>query len=137
MEGDYNMFFDEFKPYWITFISNTDPTVDKVFNNLEWRSVSYDAEGNYIPYDTFDTLRVWHEHQDTGCVSLEDKKDAPSILKKKFNAFRTFVPRDYKGVWSLQGMQRIRNPWAYIRLAKTQENTNQMIFTDLNVDFFE
>lgn len=136
-EGDYNMFFGEFKPYWITFISNTDPTMDKVFNNLEWRSVSYDAEGNYIPYDTFDTLRVWHEHQDTGCVSLEDKKDTPSILKKKFNAFRTFVPRDYKGVWSLQGMQRIRNPWAYIRLAKTQENTNQMIFTDLNVDFFE
>ena len=136
-EGDYNMFFDEFKPYWMTFIANENPTRDKIFNNLEWRSVVYDKDGNYLPYSTFDTMRIWHEHQDTGCINLKDNIGIPSSLKKKFNAFRTYIPRDAKGLWSPPNMQRIRNPWTYIRLAKIEENTDQMIFTDLNVDFFE
>lgn len=136
-EGDYNMFFDEFKPYWMTFIANENPIKDKIFNNLEWRSVVYDKDGNYLPYSTFDTMRIWHEHQDTGCINLKDNIGIPSSLKKKFNAFRTYIPRDAKGLWSPPNMQRIRNPWTYIRLAKIEENTDQMVFTDLNVDFFE
>lgn len=136
-EGDYNMFFDEFKPYWMTFIANENPTKDKIFNNLEWRSVVYDKDGNYLPYSTFDTMRIWHEHQDTGCINLKDNIGIPSSLKKKFNAFRTYIPRDVKGEWSPPNMQRIRNPWTYIRLAKIEENTDQMIFTDLNIDSFE
>ena len=135
--GKYNTFFGEFKPYWMTFIANADPMNDKVFNNLEWRSVAYDESGCYLPYSTFDTMRVWHEHQDTGCTPIRDDIGIPSLLKKKFNAFRTFIPRDMRGLWSLPGLDRIRNPWAYVRLAKTQENTDQMIFTDLNIDFFE
>jgi len=136
-EGDYNMFFGEYKPYWMTFIANSDPTMDKVFNSLEWRCNTYDKDGNFLPYGTFDTMRIWHEHQDTGCVNLKDDIGIPSSLKKKFNAFRAYVPRDVKGAWSIPNMQRIRNPWTYIRLAKTEENTDQMVFTDLNVDFFE
>ena len=135
--GKYNTFFGEFKPFYMTFIANADPMNDKVFNNLEWRSVSYDEDGCYLPYATFDKLRVWHEHQDTGIVELKDDFGMPSVLKKKFNAFRTFVPRDMKGVWAPPGMDRIRNPWAYIKLGRCTENTDQTIFTDLNIDFFE
>lgn len=129
--GDYNKFFGEKKGYSLTFVANADPTMDKVFNNLEWRSTSYNGT-TYLSHNTFDTLKVWHEHQDTGDVTLNDTVGLPTSLKKKFNAFRAFIPRDktYK-------MNRIRNPWIYIKLSKEHPDKEKMMFTDLNVDFFE
>lgn len=141
--GPYNMFFGEFKPYWLGFVSNADATIDKVFNTLEWRTVDYtniDAEvegsGTLAPMSTFDTLRVWHEHQDTGNVELTNVSGRPSTLKKKFNVFRSFVPRDIKGHWAQSGRDRIRNPWAFIQLSRYKENTDMMQFTELSVDYF-
>ena len=139
--GPYNSFFGEFHPYWLTFIANADPSVDKVFNNLEWRTMSYtdaDGESGYLsPMSTFDTVRVWNDHQDTGDVALTTELGKPSVLKKKFNAFRTCVPRDKRGDWALAGRDRIRNPWAYIQLSRYKENYDFTIFTDMAVDYFE
>ena len=139
--GPYNSFFGEFHPYWLTFIANADPNMDKVFNNLEWRTMSYtdaDGESGYLsPMSTFDTVRVWNDHQDTGDVALTTELGKPSVLKKKFNAFRTCVPRDKRGDWALAGRDRIRNPWAYIQLSRYNENYDFTIFTDMAVDYFE
>ena len=129
--GDYNKFFGEKKGYSLTFVANADPTMDKVFNNLEWRSTSYNGD-NYLSHNTFDTLKVWHEHQDTGDITLNDSVGLPTSLKKKFNAFRAFVPRD-----KAHKMNRIRNSWTYIKLSKEHPDKEKMMFTDLNVDFFE
>ena len=135
--GNYNYFFGTYKPYWLTFVSNDDPTVDKVFNNLAWRSEVYDANDEYKPFGTFDTLRVWHEHQDTGEVALQDIPAKSSILKKKMNVFRTYVPRNKKRDWLHSNMDRIRNTWAKIQLKKTNENTDRQEFFDLDVNYFE
>jgi hypothetical protein len=141
--GQYNEIFGEFKPFWLTFISNTDPDVDKVFNTLDWRTITYTdlttngEQGILAPFTTFDTLRVWHDHQDTGDVSLTIEKDKPSILKKKFNVFRSIIPRDMRGDWSTTGRQRIRNTWTYIKLGRYQENYDYTVFSDLGVNFFE
>ncbi len=140
--GDFNMFFGTFRPYWLTFVSNSDPTVDKVFNSLAWRSFDYsdvtsDFQGDLQPLRTFDTLHIWNDHQDSGEVELTNIPGKPSPLKKKFNVFRTQVPRDKEGLWSNKGLNRIRNTWAYIQLARNQENTDMLIFNDLDVDFFE
>ena len=141
--GEHNMFFDVYKPYWLTFISNTDPTVDKVFDNLAWRTFDYseysddDKKGILQPLTTFDTLRVWHDHQDTGDVELTNTPNKPSPLKKKFNVFRAVVPRDRLGLYAKAGRDRIRNTWSYIQLSRYNENTDLMAFTDLEVDFFE
>ena len=139
--GQYNMFFGVFKPFWITFISNANPTIDKVYNNLAWRSESFsnpnnDSTGVIEPRSTFDTLRVWNDHQDSGEVSLEDIDNKPSSLKKKFNVFRAFVPRDKLGSWNGKGMNRIRNPWTYIQLKRQTQNTELLQFHDLDVDYF-
>lgn len=135
-KGDYNMFFGEFKPYWITFVANSDPTVDKVFNTLSWRTTDYD--GDFLqPLRTFDTLRVWNDHQDSGPVDLVQIPNKPSQLKKKFNVFRALVPRDKFGEWAGKGMNRIRNTWTYIQLKRRMQNTDRMTFNDLEVDFFE
>jgi len=60
-KGDYNMFFNEFKPFSITFIENSEETEPKVFNNIEFRSDSWDKDGNLVN-DTFNTLEVWNEY---------------------------------------------------------------------------
>ena len=141
--GEHNMFFDSFKPYWLTFISNTDPTVDKIFDNLAWRTFDYseyneeDKSGILQPMTTFDTVRVWHDHQDTDDVSLVNVPGKPSPLKKKFNVFRALVPRDRLGLYAKAGRDRIRNTWTYIQLSRYKANTDLMVFNDLEVDFFE
>ena len=135
--GQYNMFFGQYRPYWLTFISNTDPTTDKIFNNLSWRTFDYNSEGDLQPLATFDTVRVWNDHQDTGEVSLVDTKCKPTNLKKKFNVFRALVPRDGQGVWKGKGMNRIRSVLAYIKLSRNHPNVDKMIFGDFDVDFFE
>lgn len=141
--GEHNMFFDVYKPYWLTFISNTDPTVDKIFDNLAWRTFDYseysdeDKKGILQPMTTFDTVRVWHDHQDTGDVDLINTPGKPSPIKKKFNVFRALVPRDRLGLYAKAGRDRIRNTWSYIQLSRYKENTDLMLFTDLEVDFFE
>lgn len=135
--GQYNMFFGQYKPYWLTFISNTDPTTDKVFNNLSWRTFDYNSNGDLQPLSTFDTVRVWNDHQDTGEVPLIDINGKPSNLKKKFNVFRALVPRDTHGIWGGKGLNRIRGVLAYIKLSRGHCNTDKMIFGDFDVDFFE
>ena len=139
--GDYNTFFGEFKPYWLGFVANADPTYDKVFNTLEWRTIDYtdvndEGQGTLAPLATFDTVRVWNNHQDTGNVELINTPGKPSVLKKKFNVFRSWVPRDKKGQWAPSGRDRIRNPWTYIQLSRYKENTDLMQFTDMSVDYF-
>lgn len=129
--GDYNRIFGQFEPYSITFVSNADPTYDKVFNNLEWRSAVY-ANGTYQPHKTFNRMRIWHEYQDTGLQTVSHVAYAPSVMKKKFNAFRVQIPRD-KNHW----MDRIRNTWAYVKLEQTADgNTDFMRFSDLCIDYF-
>lgn len=139
--GKYNMFFGVFKPFWITFISNANSTIDKVYNSLAWRSESFsnpnnDSTGIVEPRSTFDTLRVWNDHQDSGEISLEDTNNKPSSLKKKFNVFRALVPRDRLGSWNGKGMNRIRNPWTYIQLKRQTQNTELLQFHDLDVNYF-
>ena len=139
--GNYNSFFGEVKPYWLTFISNTDPTVDKIYNTLDWRSTTYTNTdgvfGTLKPLDTFDTVRVWNDYQDTLQTSLELKAGASSNLKKKFNVFRAQIPRDKRAELTSSQRDRIRSPWAYVQLAKVKPNYDLMVFNDLTVNFFE
>ena len=139
--GDYNYFFDDFKPFWLTFVSNIDPTVDKIFDNLEWRSTVYtqaDGDAGVLkPLDTFDSLRIWNEYQDTQQSSLFMNIGSPSPLKKKFNVFRAQIPRDKRAELTRHSRDRIRSPWAYIQLSKTIPNKDMMIFNDMSVGIFE
>lgn len=140
---DYNSFFGSDKPYWMTFIANSNPTMDKVFNNLEFRADMWDGE-TFVPLETFDRLQVWNEHQNTGEVTLTTASSGiPSNLKKKFNVWRINVPRDMtKGADGKPinfGMNRIRNPWAYINLKCSKEQASEhrrLQFTDLLVNYF-
>ena len=129
-EGDYNMFFGVYQPFYTTVIANPDMPVDKIFNNLEFRSDSWDKNGNLLN-TTFDTLTVWNEYQQ-GTSTLNNILGKPSNLKKKFRIWRANIPRD-----KTNGRDRMRNPWLYIKLSMEEENVNKTVLHDMIVHYFE
>nr|DAO75859.1 MAG TPA: stabilization protein [Crassvirales sp.] len=128
-EGDYNMFFNRYCPFYTTVIANPDMAVDKIFNNLEFRADSW--KGTTLLNTTFDTLTTWNEYQ-TGTSTLNNILGRPSELKKKFRVWRANIPRA-----SSNGRDRMRNPWLYVKLSMEGENTNKTILHDMIVHYFE
>ena len=129
-EGDYNMFFGVYQPFYTTVIANPDMSVDKIFNNLEFRSDSWDKNGNLLN-TTFDTLTVWNEYQQ-GTSTLNNVLGRPSDLKRKFRIWRANIPRA-----KANGRDRMRNPWLYIKLSMEKENVNKTVLHDMIVHYFE
>jgi hypothetical protein len=129
--GNYNEFYGEIKPYHLTIISNEDPQVDKVFTNLDYRADFFDSNNNYLENESFDTLEVWNEYQ-RGKETLKYSKFRPSNLKKKFRMWGANIPRDKKNK-----LDRMRNPWLYIKLSKENPGTTKMELHDLVVKYLE
>lgn len=129
-EGDYNMFFDSYQPFYTTVIANPDITSDKIFNNLEFRADSWDKNSKLLN-TTFDKLYTWNEYQ-SGESKLNNVLGRPSDLKKKFRVWRANIPRSKSN-----GRDRMRNPWLYIKLAMEEENTNKTLLHDIVVHYFD
>ena len=128
-EGEYNMYFNKYQPFYTTVIANPDMAVDKIFNNLEFRADSW--EGTTLLNTTFDTLTTWNEYQ-SGTSTLNNILGRPSELKKKFRVWRANIPRAKSN-----GRDRMRNPWLYVKLSMEGENTNKTILHDMVVHYFE
>lgn len=128
-EGNYNIYFNEFDDYYVTYIVNPDGKSDRIFNNIEYRADSWD--NNILTDSTFDTLDVWNEYQ-KGTTQLTNIKYKSSSLKKKFRIWRANIPRDNNNK-----LDRIRNPWIYLKLSKSSENTLRTELHDLIVYYFE
>jgi hypothetical protein len=130
-EGKYNNFFTGVHPSSITFVSNADVLLDKLFTNLESRVDFYDQYGNLQHDVFFDTLRVWNEYQDTDYddyitfgerykeerTTILNHKTFPyssagvgSNVKKKFRIWRVDIPRSSKKKEIMVGgvMQTVR-----------------------------
>ena len=132
-KGEYNKFFNEYKPFKLTFISNADSSLDKIFTNIDIRADFYN--NNLEHRKLFDYIRVWNEFQDSGKVPLTFSNAKPSNLKKKFRIWRVTIPRD-----KTNKLNRIRNTWTKIELGmndikKNDENIN-MILHDLGVQYY-
>ena len=125
-KGDYNSFYNEIKPYYVTWIANPEPMKDKVFNNLDFRSDTY--SGDTLLNRTFDTLEVWNEYQ-RGKSKLTNTIGRPSSLKRKFRIWRAQIPRHNNG------LQRMRNPWCYIKLSMDNPSNYKTIFYDATLTY--
>lgn len=123
--NDYCKFFGEYKGYGMTLVANAEPQRDKIFTNMEFRAtVEGEGEpdattGKYEPYLPFNHIHTWNEYQE-GSADLKHFKGIPSMrhfkgtdtaLKRKFRIWRCDIPRD-----SQRKMDRMRNPWQYIKL---------------------
>ena len=137
--GDYNKIYENVYPYSVTYIANQEFTHDKVFNNIEFRADTLQNDIDSLIKGTnsllpsicpFNKLTVWNEYQ-SGESSLTNIFGKPSSLKQKFRIWRVNVPRDKSNY-----RDRIRNPWAYIKL-EGSNNTNRMQLHDLQVYYFD
>ena len=146
--GEYCNFFGKNKPYSMTLIANQEPQMDKIFTNLQFRAC-VDGEGTYdsskdkfVPSLPFDSLETWDEYQH-GILTLGNRnandrfthgKDN-GILARKFRMWSCDIPRDNAKVdatteapmgikrFKARPLDRIRTPWAYIKLSKNAANT--------------
>lgn len=134
--GEYNMFFGEFQPYYITVIANSEEPYDKIYNTIEFRADAYDDKG-LLPDKTYDTLDVYNEYQH-GTLELSNILGHPSPLKRKFRVWRANIPRanvDINGI-KANNRDRIRNTWAYVKLSMNKENTYRTEFHDMIIHYF-
>lgn len=158
--GDYNTFYGKYKPFWLTLISN-DGNVDKTFNTVEFEADSWDKDNNLMS-DTFDHLSAWDEYQigESNLRALNINNHYHfSNLKRKFRVWRANIPRELKlknmsfvnALAKIQegninnttgkvlnmteGLNRIRNTWAYIRLKKNNENKNKTVLHSVKVSY--
>ena len=155
--GKYCSFFDENKPFSMTLIANQEPQMDKIFTNLEFRAC-VDGEGTYdttkdkfVPSLPFDSLEAWDEYQH-GIMTLNNRnandrfthgKDN-GILARKFRMWACDIPRDNARVdattespmgikrFKARPLDRIRNPWAYIKLKKDAATTSFLNKTEIH-----
>ena len=128
--GDYNYIYGEYKPYYINYKINPNLNTDNTFNTLEIRSNLLDSN-NRLLNKTFDTLEVWNEYQ-YGKSLLNNVLGRPSNLKNKFRIWKVNIPRDSKN-----GLDRIRNPWIYLKLMMNNNNKYKMELHNILVDYFE
>lgn len=124
--GEYNKYFDSYKPFYTIIIANSDSTKDKIFDTIEFRADSWDDKNNLIN-DTFDCLETWNEYQ-RGVLELNNINNRPSSLKRKFRIWRANIPRDNR--------DRMRNPWLYLKLSKDKENNYKTVLQDIIVNYF-
>lgn len=155
-EGEFNNLFGSLQGYHMLYRITPDPYGDKTFSSLEYRADMFDmSDPDYNPYmpgegkltgDTFDTLEVWNEYQGNK-ISVGDPtsplypfkaRDKYPDVRRKFRIWRMDIPRDKKGPDNPYGLNRIRNPWIYLKLSKTPTLPNErMEFHDLAVRYFE
>lgn len=144
-KGSYNRFFGSTRPYYTTVVVNQDPTMDKTFNTLEFRSDTWYrnlvGERILLPSTTFDILKVWNEYQ-RGEETLVDKACNPANIKQKFRVWRANIPRNGsvtdtslrpKNPFKQANWERIRNPWIYLRLGSTGNINYETILHNMNI----
>ena len=150
----------------MTLVANQEPQMDKMFTNLEFRAcvegegVYDEIKDKFTPILPFDTIEVWNEYQH-GKLSLSDRDghdrfthgnlDGNASLNRKFRMWRCDIPRDNVEInkinaatESLMGIKRfkarpldrIRNPWAYIKLTKNGA-TSKIEVHDIMATYFE
>ena len=146
-------YYSKMCPWSLTFISNgmgnNTYGVDKIFTNLEFRA-SVDGDGElsgyprkFTPALPFDFLETWNEYQH-GIAKLANMRghdqfrhhttDNNGTLKRKFRIWRCDIPRDNAelntdvalGIFRKtkpRRLDRMRNPWLYLKLQKNAADT--------------
>lgn len=133
--GEYNSFFGQYQPYYVTIVANENSIYDKIYNTVEFRSSSY-LGNNLVPDVTFDTLDVYNDYQH-GSTNLTNINGHSSSLKRKFRIWRATIPRANQTINGIVGnnKDRIRNPWSYVKLSSISPNKYRTELFDISVGY--
>lgn len=137
--GDYNNFFGEIKPYWISFFSNKEFNADKIFDTLTLRGEYYNSNSKVLNDIPFTDIEVSNEYQYSS-QKLEYRTlfnnrvngVYSSNTKRKFRLWGIIIPRDKN---SKYGRDRIRNMWAKFTLKNNNPSNNKMNLYTFDVNY--
>ena len=168
-EGMYNTFFGVVRPFYMIWRITPEPYGDKIWGSLEYRvdffkvlmsmgDMAVDeyspvggqrfvdgsiVEGDYQQDMTFDEVEVWNEYQSTGKIKMswngKDSTETYPDIRKKFRIWRADIPRAQKNETNIYGLDRIRNPWIWLKIGMSYDkldNTCMMLLHDINVKYF-
>lgn len=93
--GDYGMYYGVVYAAYIKFISNTNPVLTKIFDNLTWdsQSVQYiPGTNSYLNYndDTWNSIRITNDYQNTDTQDLI----VNSNIKRRERTWKLAIPRN-------------------------------------------
>ena len=156
-EGLYNDFYGTIKPFWMLWRVQPEPYGDKIWGNIEYRADFFktlssnainrvgedNVNGEYQPDITFDTVRIWNEYQDTGEIKMTwggaVSEDSYPDIRKKFRIWRADIPRAKATTDNPYGLDRIRNPWIWLKMgvnADKMDNRCMMQLHDVNIKYY-
>lgn len=161
-EGLYCNFFGKQYDFWVNYRVTPDPFGDKIWTNIDYRADYYrvldnsgnatvpeslmingefydDMTGTYQESETFDSLRIWNEYQNTGEIALGKDYTTDKTTRRKFRIWHVAIPRAEKSDRNKWGLDRIRNPWINLLFKKKADNNNKdlMQLHDITVRYYE
>ena len=122
--GEYNKFFGEYQPSYITLQLNPESDMDTVFNNIRYNSEVYLNDIDQ-PLETLTHIHAFNEYQDSGRIPLIVGRD--KNLRRKFREWKALIPRD--------GRNRIRNTWIYLKLEFNNTSNFKLILHDIIIGY--
>ena len=125
----FNRLHGRLVPFSVEYKVNPEGMKDKIFTNIEYRADSFTNKGYLKDNIDLETIEINTEYQ-SGKNKLKYSHIKPSNNKKRFRVWRADFPRQ-KGT-----MNRIRNPWANLKLiSKLTEDKTEI--HDLTVTYYE
>ena len=94
---------------------------NSIFNNLSYTSELTDSSGVDIYNESFNSIQIKNEYQDTGLLVLDNTN-----LKRRMRTWRYEIPRD-----SDDGISRMRNPWVDCTMIYDNNNNKRHVLHEI------
>lgn len=116
-----NDFYGDVYDYYIDFLVNPCPTIDKVFNFITYHNECLDESGRFVPVmNGFNFTRVFNYSQ--RAMETINRMNT----RQKFRTWRTDIPRE--------GMNRIRSNWCRIKLLGNKTGIYSNLY-DISINY--
>ena len=128
--GNYNNFYGDNYPSYITLNVNPEADLDTVFDNIMYKSEVYLNDIDQ-PDKTLTGVRLYNEYQDSNSPTTVTPLilGRNSNLRRKFRDWNAILPRN-------QGSrERIRNPWVKLLLQFDNNSNYKLILHDVIISY--
>lgn len=122
--GEYNKFFGQYYPSYVTLNVNPDAALDCVFDNINFKSEVYLNDVDQVD-NTLTKIQAYNDYQDSGLVPLTNGRN--NNLRRKFRDWNALIPRESNT------RKRIRAPWIKLKLQFDNNNNYKFVLHNVNI----
>lgn len=130
-EGNYGQYYDKYYPSSINVMMSNDSDIIKIYNNLSYKSELFDSLGNDIYNETFDSIRLNNNYQDTNNITLiySDNIIPSGIgsIRRRMRTWHYTLPR-YEGA-------RLRDAWLQLSLSYENNNNKRLVMHEIETSY--